>query len=150
MMKEASIFDRYPNKLWDQMYNNSNAKQLRQFMRETRQRQCAYCGLDLLDRFEDWLIWELDHVIPQSFCREKRIDMKWWDDLSNIVPACRACNGICSSYKPAVSKPPQTLDDFFALRNQVFADKKIFILEIRRQKKQTWLESVTAITQGAQ
>lgn len=47
--------------------------------------QCRYCEMDLLAKFELYLISEVDHLLPVGEPNR--------DDEDNLVLSCRACNG---------------------------------------------------------
>ena len=48
--------------------------------------KCQYCGLDGLQRFENWLVLTIDHVQPQARGGPRT--------LANLVTACQPCNTI--------------------------------------------------------
>lgn len=99
-----------------------------QFMRNTGQTTCAYCGADFAGSYETWLTMALDHVVPTSVCRKLGIPDEWADDCANKVLACAACNSFGNRYVPTDSPPkPIGLDDFLALRDRVFAERKEII-----------------------
>lgn len=54
-------------------------KKTRQLVYEKFNGRCAYCGIRLPDR------WHVDHLVPISH-------RDGTDDLSNLYPACPACN----------------------------------------------------------
>jgi 5-methylcytosine-specific restriction endonuclease McrA len=45
---------------------------------------CQYCGLDGLDKFENWLVLTVDHVHPHAKGGGRH--------LENLVTACQPCN----------------------------------------------------------
>jgi 5-methylcytosine-specific restriction endonuclease McrA len=46
--------------------------------------KCQYCGLNGLERFEDWLILTVDHLYPADRGGSRRMD--------NLLTACQPCN----------------------------------------------------------
>ena len=46
--------------------------------------KCQYCGLDGLERFENWLALTVDHLYPADRGGSRRMD--------NLVTACQPCN----------------------------------------------------------
>ena len=46
--------------------------------------KCQYCGLDGLERFENWLVLTVDHLYPAARGGSRRMD--------NLVTACQPCN----------------------------------------------------------
>ena len=46
--------------------------------------KCQYCGLDGLERFENWLVLTVDHLHPAARGGSRRMD--------NLVTACQPCN----------------------------------------------------------
>jgi 5-methylcytosine-specific restriction endonuclease McrA len=91
---------------------------------------CAYCGMSLVDTYEHWLMMSVDHVVPTRAGQVVGISDAWLADYANIVLCCSACNGFGNRYKlmPEMTGRPATLDEFFALRDRVFADRKALIL----------------------
>lgn len=95
------------------------------FMKKIRQTTCAYCGLDFAERFENWLQMALDHVVPASVGKGLCMPDEWVEDSANKVLACATCNGFKNRYQaPVGTLCPQTLDDFFDLRDAIFAERK--------------------------
>lgn len=98
------------------------------FMQKTGQTKCAYCGADLVGTYEGWLQLALDHVVPESVCKSFELPDEWTHDCSNKVLACAACNGFHNRYRqPLDAACPQTLDEFFDLRDRIFAERKALI-----------------------
>jgi hypothetical protein len=93
-------------------------------MRETGQRSCAYCGISLVDTFENWLQMALDHVVPRSVCKSLSIFVDWQEDCFNRVLACLACNGFDNRFKLQVLPAcPASLEAFCELRDRIFAER---------------------------
>jgi hypothetical protein len=107
------------------------------FMKKTGQTTCAYCGLDLVNKYESWLQLALDHVVPESVCRGYGLPNEWTHDSSNKVLACAACNGFRNRYRqPADAVCPTTLDEFFDLRDRIFAERKALILDSHESERE--------------
>lgn len=86
---------------------------------------CAYCGMDLFDSYEHWLLLQVDHVIPTTVGKRLGIPVEWLEDYSNLVLACSACNSFDNQFDdPDVISAPQTENEFFDLRDAVFAKRK--------------------------
>src|SRR6266571_3126998 len=47
------------------------------FQRLTKQTNCAYCGVSLVETFENWLMLSIDHVIPEALGRSISVPSKW-------------------------------------------------------------------------
>ncbi|HEX5323197.1 MAG TPA: hypothetical protein VFW40_05375 [Capsulimonadaceae bacterium] len=110
------------------------------FQRKIGQTSCAYCGMSLVDTFEQWLQMALDHVVPASVCRGLGIHPEWYDDCINKVLACAACNTFGNRYKPpAETACPTTLEAFCTLRDRIFADREERI-ETRRELERVYYE----------
>jgi hypothetical protein len=105
------------------------------FMRKTGQRLCAYCRLGLVERFEYWLQIHLDHVVPRDVCKRWNLREDWWDDYTNIVLACAACNEFDNQYEPQAIECPQTLEAFHNVRDRVFQDRRARILACRNDER---------------
>jgi 5-methylcytosine-specific restriction endonuclease McrA len=133
-------FDSYPEggrKLLGPV-RGSNCRRVycREFMQQTGQKLCAYCGCDFTACYPTWLTMVLDHVVPASVCASMHIDLKWRRDYSNAVLACAACNGFCNRYSiPAGTVPPATLEAFYDLRDRIFAERKKKIAEKREEER---------------
>lgn len=110
------------------------------FQRLTRQDHCAYCGLDLVSTYENWLTMALDHVIPDNVCKSMGVSEEWNQDYSNRVLCCTACNTFGNRYKPTSVKIPKTLEEFYDLRDKIFAERKALILE-RHKKEHLFFET---------
>lgn len=94
------------------------------FARITGATACPYCGTDFRSDYRAWLTLVLDHAVPSSVCRDLSIPTEWANDYANRVLACGACNGFDNKYRPKFQvASPTTLDEFFALRDRVFADR---------------------------
>jgi 5-methylcytosine-specific restriction endonuclease McrA len=46
--------------------------------------KCQYCGLNGLERFENWLVLTIDHLHPAARGGSRRMD--------NLLTACQPCN----------------------------------------------------------
>ena len=131
-----------PDRRWDWVGQNSRCDDIPKFLRKLKQAgclqdSCAYCGVKLLEPFGMW--WSapvLDHVVPQSICPIKKPSecqgaspeqlnfYTWIWDFSNAVLACSGCNGAANREQPDnLSLPPQSLDDFYLLRDKFFTFK---------------------------
>lgn len=95
-------------------------------MRLTGQKRCAYCNSDLTATYQMWLTLVVDHVVPIKLCKSAHIPEEWCWDYSNAVLACAACNGFCNRYSPTFV-PPDTLQDFYDLRDRIFDERKKLI-----------------------
>jgi len=93
----------------------------------TRQGKCAYCGADLTDRYENWLTMAVDHVVPAAWAKRMSIPREWFDDYSNLVLSCAACNTFHNHYIPSDEGRPLTLNRFFDLRDSVFIQRRDMI-----------------------
>ena len=114
------------------------------FIQKTRQISCAYCGLNLVESFTNWLQMALDHVVPKSVCKGFSLPEEWIEDYTNRVLACGACNGFDNQYKPPCdTECPRSLEEFYKLRDRIFCDRKSRITERRNSeendfKQQPW------------
>jgi hypothetical protein len=112
-----------------------------EFMKITGVTHCAYCGLNMISEFTDWLTMALDHVVPVSVCKKMGIKLTWVWNYSNTVLACGACNGFCNRYKVTVDcAVPTTLPEFYDLRDKIFRERQSLILA-RRAIELTYFES---------
>lgn len=106
------------------------------FMRITGQTHCAYCNMNLSAPYENWLQMALDHVVPQSVCAAFSLSAEWTHDASNMVLACAACNGFGNRYRPKEQTPcPTSIEGFYDLRDQVFAERSVNIREKHEAEK---------------
>lgn len=60
------------------------------------------------------------------------------DDIPNLVTCCRACNEFLNGYR-VDEQPPDTLDEFFDLRDRHFAAKREWVLR-RHETERAWYE----------
>jgi hypothetical protein len=105
------------------------------FMQRTCQTKCAYCQVDLVQSFENWLQMALDHVIPKNVCRDLCIRDDWREDCINKVLACSACNSFDNRYRLGeLPQCPSSLEDFCKLRDCIF-EERCKRVAIRRQKE---------------
>ncbi len=102
--------------------------------------RCAYCGLNL-GEFEGWLQLSVDHVIPQQMVA-LGYPAEWVLDEANVVACCaRAID---------LSRPPsdhrrsrRRVEEFFDVRDRVFAERRERILE-RRDVERRWFDAHVA------
>lgn len=116
------------------------------FQQLTGQSECAYCGLDLVEVYENWLTMALDHVVPDSVCKSMGIPEEWNQDYSNRVLSCTACNTFGNRFHPKTLNVPTTLEEFYDLRDQIFTERKQLIMERHQREraffsKKPWTQS---------
>ncbi len=104
------------------------------FMKLTGQTRCAYCDLDLVAEYENWLTMALDHVVPKSACMAWNLAVEWTEDYSNLVLCCTACNTFGNRYTPVDFSCPSTLEEFYILRDAIFIERRKNIL--RKQEEE--------------
>jgi hypothetical protein len=85
-------------------------------------RDCVYCGRPLGEPYESWLDFSVDHVVPSNTIG-LGYTPDWVNDLINFVTSCRHCNEFLNRYTLA-DPPPSTLEEFCALRDRVFLEKR--------------------------
>jgi hypothetical protein len=107
-----------------------------ELQRLTGQTSCAYCGVNLVDDYNHWLLLTVDHVIPAGECKRLGIPDEFRDSFSNTVICCSACNGFDDRYsipwhEPAGDWPTKR---FFDLRPRVFEHRKASILARRAEE----------------
>jgi len=96
----------------------------------TGQNTCGYCGKSLVDSYDHWLQMAYDHVVPANVGAAATIPTEWMDDMINRVLSCVACNGFKNRWKPETPAAcPANLEAFLALRDSVFAIRKVAIQE---------------------
>lgn len=105
--------------------------------RLTGQTHCAYCQLDLVGSFQNWLMLSIDHVVPSGQAKLHNIPVKFYEDAINLVLCCSACNGFGNRYACVVVEPPVEWDieSFLRLRDAVFAERTVLIAERRTQER---------------
>lgn len=92
--------------------------------RLTGQTACAYCGVNLVDTFEHWLLMSVDHVVPRGESLRLGIATGLYEDAINLVLCCAGCNGFGNRYHyEAEPQENWTLEEFLVLRDYVFADR---------------------------
>jgi len=114
------------------------------FMKETGQRRCAYCGLDLTHDYYTWLLTCVDHVVPVGMADHLGIPPDWRDDGSNKVLACSGCNGFCNRYDDPNEQPraPEDWTDpkLWDLRDRVFR-ARFWAIAQRRAEEMRFFDS---------
>jgi len=104
--------------------------------RLTGQSACAYCGLNLVDTYEHWLLMSVDHVVPTKAGLAMGIDKTWLEDCCNTVLCCAGCNGFGNRFKLAAAVTlPVDVASFVELRNTTFATRKELILVAREKER---------------
>jgi HNH endonuclease len=101
--------------------------------------ECAYCGRDFSNSYEDWLDLSVDHVVPRN-AKDAGIPPEWIEDLHNHVPCCRACNEFLNGFRVTVDVPTDIVG-FLALRDSVLDAKRVRALErhtAEREKFEAW------------
>lgn len=112
-----------------------------QLQRVTGEHTCAYCGLDLVDTYEHWLMLSVDHVIPVSVARVLKIPRPLYNDLINCVLACSACNTFDNQFKKvdSVTTGEWSLEAFIELRNIIFVERRDRIKERQNAERAFYL-----------
>ncbi len=95
---------------------------------------CVYCGLDMASDFRAWLQLSVDHVVPHQMAGQG-FDRRHVESVSNLVTCCRACNDLGNRYAPPPGPAPTTDDEFLALRDSVFRDRRAMILKRRAEEE---------------
>jgi hypothetical protein len=67
--------------------------------RMTGQSACAYCGVDLTASYYQWLLMNVDHVVPVAEARFLGIPSDFVEDAINKVLACSGCNLFENRYR---------------------------------------------------
>ncbi|MBM2810115.1 MAG: endonuclease [Chloroflexi bacterium] len=138
--KSSSPFGRYPGggqKLLGSPPDWSNCRSGYglDLARVTGVTTCAYCGLDLTETFNQWLLMSVDHVIPKSEGTRLGIEPAYINDMFNLVLACAGCNAFKNRYQLpgelAAGLDLRTPQGFVSLRDQVFAARARLIAERR-------------------
>lgn len=113
--------------------------------RMTGQTKCAYCGLSIVESFQNWLMLRVDHVVPGGEARRVGIPPLLYEDAINLVLCCSACNGFGNRFKCHLDCPLHwTTEDFCDLRDRTY-EERFAKIEIRRRvelehfEKSPWL-----------
>lgn len=85
--------------------------------------ECAYCGFDMAEPYENWLSLSVDHVVPDYLTRAGW-PANWVRDRFNLVTCCRACNEFLNGFRILKIDPPATLEEFLAARDRAFDEKR--------------------------
>lgn len=118
-------------------------------MKLTGQTRCAYCGMDLMGVYENWLNMALDHVVPYNVCQMWNVPREWSEDYSNRVLSCTTCNTFGNRYVPKDFQLPTTLEEFYRLRDAIFVERQRLIRK-RHQQERAFFEKVRAEIEAAQ
>lgn len=122
----AAPFSRYPAGGRALLSRIGGANARREYGRRlqmlTGERMCAYCGFDLYALFENWLLLQVDHVVPTGMARRLGIPVAYTEIAINLVLACAGCNGFDTRYVDAAApRANWDLDAFLDLRDATFA-----------------------------
>jgi hypothetical protein len=91
--------------------------------------KCAYCGLNFVDTYDHWLMMAVDHIVPTHAGKELGISPEWLEDYWNTVLCCSACHefGNLSPLETDLTCP-ETSEEFIALRDRLFVERKRYVL----------------------
>ena len=134
-------FDIYPNR-GTTLFGKCGGANCRhdyglKLQRLSGQTACGYCGLSLIDTFEHWLLMSVDHVVPTRTGLAIGIPPIWLEDFCNTVLCCAACNGFSNRFKiPATVSLPTGIEEFIALRDDMFLARKELILAARERERE--------------
>ena len=108
------------------------------------QRDCAYCGVSLVEDYYRWLLLSVDHVIPTGEYKRLGIPRKWGESYSNIVLACLGCNMFDNRYQITWQEPKNewTEAEFFELRDKVLAERMGRIVGVREDDFDFYVRNV--------
>ena len=120
---------------------------------ENGQTSCVYCGMNLVDSYEHWLLLTADHVIPVS-AKDRReghrlgIPKNWHESYSNIVSACSGCNGFRNRYEVSWQEPKASWEEseFFEFRDRVFKEKAALICKARNNEMSFYNDRVIPLS----
>lgn len=134
-------FDTYPHGgrklLGRRSVTNSRRGYGLELRKLTNQSRCVYCGIDIYAHYENWLLLQVDHVIPTTMGRRLGVSTDWLEDYSNLVLACSACNTFENQFDDkSIVGPPRTVEDFFDLRDRVFLTRKPQIQRCQQKERQ--------------
>ncbi|MEZ5943938.1 MAG: HNH endonuclease signature motif containing protein [Planctomycetaceae bacterium] len=134
-------FDSYPDGgrklLGRRSVTNSRRGYGLELRKLTNQTCCVYCGLDIYVSYENWLLLQVDHVIPTTVGKRLGIPSDWMEDYSNLVLACSGCNTFANQFDDmTIQDSPRTTEEFHALRDRVFLARKPIIEEYQRKERE--------------
>lgn len=89
--------------------------------------------------YEAWLNLSIDHVVPAGDGRRLGYPVEWFEDITNLVTCCRACNEFLNGFR-VTEPPPLTVEEFFDLRDLVFEHKREWVLT-RHATERAWYDS---------
>ena len=89
--------------------------------------RCIYCGLDLKEDFDRFMMATEDHLIPSSKGGQAR-------DLENLVLSCQTCNRLKSDFIP---NPPVNLKK---QRRQFITAVRTHIMSKRSERLKEFLK----------
>jgi len=110
------------------------------FQQLTGETRCAYCGMDLTDSYERWLLLSLDHVIPrQVIAKRGEAWREWVDNIHNLVTCCLPCNTFLNGFRLREDRPaPASFEEFREIRDAEFTRRKQWVLERHAQEQQQY------------
>lgn len=89
--------------------------------------RCEYCGKDLMASYEDYDLWQVDHIVPTA-----------GDEIENRALSCKLCNFVKRSTDPSKTAKSN-------LRSDLIDAAKEIIRERRKNKESQYLKTLEAI-----
>jgi hypothetical protein len=118
-------------------YRYSNAADMQS---KTGQTCCAYCGADLTDSFDHWLLSSVERVVPVRQAAQMGVPPEYRRDAINTVLVCLVCSGLSGNYYVPESwqkkRKITDIEDFLTLRDKVFEDRKRRLNERRDRERE--------------
>lgn len=100
--------------------------------------QCVHCGLDGTTSFENWLMLEVEHLLPAKHSRRDAPEFK--------VTACRSCNGAANWYFKHAERDGYSFDG--VTPDQLIERRRSFVMQSREAYLQFWREQVAGSEQN--
>lgn len=89
--------------------------------------RCEYCGKDLLASYENYDLWQVDHIIPNGD-----------NGIENLALSCKLCNFVKRGTDPSKTAKSNQRDDL------INAAKEIINIR-RKQKEAVYVKTLEAV-----
>jgi len=104
-------------------------------------RWCGFCHRDLVGNSDLWRNLQVDEAVPVSVAKAFEFSSDFYEDAFNRVLVCPACNAFGNRYQLIPSSnwvPPQTDEDFAALRYAIFRERWELVRRLNPADEELW------------
>jgi len=89
--------------------------------------RCEYCGKDLLASYEDYDLWQVDHIIPNGD-----------NGIENLALSCKFCNFVKRATDPSMTAKSNQREDLIGAAKEIIQAR-------RKQKEIVFVRTLEAV-----